>query len=518
MTGADEHTPESIQTPDTVETRIGKLEFTDGAPSAETVEKVYDQLDFSRGVNAFLNTFQGASLAAMRKGYLEIGVKDNDFTLFSELMDSQSLFLTANCDTVYWWGFVDLSDGPMVIDVPQLSPPSAILGTVDDMWFQWVTDFGLPGPDRGHGGKYLLVPPRYEGPLPDSGFHVSHARTNRVTALARAFMIDNEPSGPAAEVKESFRVYPYAPGAEGTAIGTYLAGDGPLAADAEIPQTNFVECSGKAFNTIPPNDYSYWELINEVVQEEPAEAGDPEILGQLASLGIVKGKPFKPDKRMKGILEDAVAVGNATARAALFAPREQEGEGFAYYEGSDWRNPLFAGGFEFLDPPPQITADGVVAADSDGARKINSRIAFFYLATGITPAMCMHLTGVGSQYLLATRDSDGNDLDGAKTYKLHLPADIPYERFWSVMLYDNQTRSMLQTSQPKPDLGSQSGTVKENDDGSIDVYFGPEAPKGAENNWLQTVPGKGFLPILRFYSPKKSFFDKSWQPSEIEKV
>jgi hypothetical protein len=128
----------------------------------------------------------------------------------------------------------------------------------------------------------------------------------------------------------------------------------------------------------------------------------------------------------------------------------------------------------------------------------------------------MHLTGIGSQYLLATRDSNGDSLDGARSYKLRLPADIPFERFWSVMLYDTQTRSMLQTSQPKPDLGSQSGTVAENDDGSIDIHFGPEAPDGAENNWLQTVPGKGFLPVLRFYSPKASFFDKTWRPSEIE--
>jgi hypothetical protein len=511
-------TPQSIQTPDTVETRLGTLDFRDGAPSAETVAKVYDQLDFSRGVEAFLNSFQGASIAAIRKGFQEIGVDDNDFVLFSELMDSQSLFLTANCDTVYFWGFVDLGDGPMVLEVPKLTAPSAILGTIDDMWFKWVTDFGLPGPDRGEGGKYLVVPPGYDGPLPDSGYHVSHVRTNRVTALGRAFMIDNDPSRPAAEVKESLRVYPYTPGSEGTAVGTFLAGQAPLAAPPEIRETKFLECSGRAMNTIPPNDYSYWEAIDEVVQTEPADAGDPEILGQLASVGIVKGKPFEPDERMRAILEDAVAVGNATARTALFAPREQEGEGFAYYEGSDWRNPLFAGGFEFLDPPPQITADGVVAAESDGARKLNSRIAFFYLATGITPAMCMRLTGIGSQYLLATRDSDGEYLDGTKTYKMNLPADVPYERFWSMMLYDNQTRSMLQTGQPKPDIGSQSGTVAENDDGSTDIYFGPECPAGVEDNWLQTVPGKGWIPILRLYSPKASFFDKSWRPSEIEVV
>jgi hypothetical protein len=509
-------TPQSIHTPDTVETRLGTLSFRDGAPSAETAEKLYDHLDFSRGVEAFLGSYKGASLAAIRKGFLEIGVQDNDVLIFSELMDSHSLFLTANCDTIYFVGFVDLSDGPMVIDVPKLSAPSGILGTIDDMWFQWMTDFGLPGPDRGEGGKYLFVGPGYEGPLPDSGFHVSHARTGQILILGRAFMIDNDPSGPVAEIKDSFRVYPYTAGAEGTAIASFLAGEAPLAAMPELPETRFIEGSGKAFNTIPPNDYSYWEAINEVVQAEPAEAGDPEILGYLAAVGIVKDKPFAPDERMRGILEDAVAVGNATARTIAFAPREEEG--FYYYEDSSWFNPLWIGGYEFIDPPPEITPEGAVAADSDGARKLNSRIAFLYPATGITPAMCMRLTGVGSQYLFATRDSGGEYLDGAKSYKLNLPAGIPFERFWSVVLYDNQTRSMLQTDQPKPDLGSQSGTVAENDDGSIDVYFGPECPAGVESNWLQTVPGKGWFTLLRLYSPKASFFDKSWRPSEIEIV
>ena len=178
---------------------------------------------------------------------------------------------------------------------------------------------------------------------------------------------------------------------------------------------------------------------------------------------------------------------------------------------------LFTGGYQFLDPPPQITADGPVPAPSDGARKLNSRIAFFYPATGTTPAMCMRLTGIGSQYLIAMRDSGGEFLDGDRSYRLTLPPGIPESRFWSVILYDNQTRSMLQTGQPRPDLGSQSGTVQANPDGSTDIYLGPTAPDGAaETNWLQTVPGKGFFAILRLYNPLQPFFDKTWRPSEIE--
>ena len=198
-----------------------------------------------------------------------------------------------------------------------------------------------------------------------------------------------------------------------------------------MPETRFIEGSGVAVNTIPPNDFGYWETINALVQQEPAGAGDPETMGLLAAVGIVKGQPFKPGQRMRKILEDAVAVGNATARTISFAPRPEEG--FAYYPGSAWINMLFTGGYQFLDPPPQITADGPVPAPSDGARKLNSRIAFFYPATGTTPAMCMRLTGIGSQYLIAMRDSGGEFLDGGRSYRLTLPPGIPESRFWSVI-------------------------------------------------------------------------------------
>ena len=157
--GASPDTLKSISTPDKIESRLGTLEFNDGAPSEATAALLYDHLDFIHGVQAFIDAYPGASTTAIRRGFRSVGAEDNSMVLFSELMDSASLFLTANCDTFYFLGFVDLSEGPMVIDVPAL--PSGILGTIDDMWFRWVTDFGLPGPDRGQGGRYLLVGPGY---------------------------------------------------------------------------------------------------------------------------------------------------------------------------------------------------------------------------------------------------------------------------------------------------------------------------------------------------------------------
>ena len=262
-------------------------------------------------------------------------------------------------------------------------------------------------------------------------------------------------------------------------------------------------------------------MLNEAVQSQPADAMDPEIAGQIAAVGIVKGKPFSPDARMKKILTDALAVGNATMRAMSLAPRDSEGFGY-YGADSKWINGLFPGGYEFLTPPPEITKEGVKPYPSDGARKLNARTWFFYSVTGITPAMCMRLENVGSQYLMTVKDSQGNPYDGSKTYKATLPPKIPAARFWSFTLYDNQSRSMLDTPQRYPRAGSQtypSPAAEANADGSTTVYFGPTQPTGVKRgNWIQTDPKKGCFAILRLYSPLQPFFSKEWRAGEIELV
>jgi hypothetical protein len=506
----------SISTPTRVDSRLGELEFVDGVPSARTSELVQDHLDFVHALNAYLNGFPGASTVAVRKGFHEAGVDDNSIMIFSELMGSESLFLTANADTVYFIGIVDLTSGPMVID----TPPQA-LGLFDDMWFQWIVDFGLPGPDRGEGGRFLLVPPGYDGALPDSGYHVRYSRTTKALLIGRSFLSDNDPAPTVKTIKSTLKLYPYVPGGFGTSIGTLLEGHVRPGKPAAIPETTFVEGSGVAFNTIPPSDFGFFELLNELVQDEPADSNtNIELMGDLAAIGIVKGKPFKPDERMRGILEDAAVVGSATARALVFDPRASEG--FAYYEGSEWGLPLWVGGYSFETPPPLVTKEGIKPLPPTGARTLNARTSFFYAYTGITPAMCMRLTGVGSQYIVAFKDSDGNRLDGGKSYQVTLPPDIPAGRFWSLTAYDNETRSMLQTPQRFPRAGSQSypsPAAIADDDSSTTVVFGPEQPADTpDGNWIQTTDGKGWFAILRLYSPGQSYFDKSWRPSEIEEL
>jgi hypothetical protein len=467
--------PPSITTPDSVETRLGTLRFFDGFPDDATVQKVYDNLDFQRGVQAFLTALPAAAVSAMRKGIRMFG-PDNQTVLIAEsLLDSHTLWGIPNTETIYSNMLLDTTDGPLVIAVPP-----HVLGLINDFWGRYVIDVGNAGPDRGRGGKYLLLPPGHAGDVPD-GYFVARSRTYGNVMGVRGFAVNGDPRPAVASVKQQLRVY-------------------PLAYAANPPEMHFVDISGAAFNMIPANDASFFEEVAIVVQEEPLEAVDPETRGLLASIGIQKGKAFVPDARMQGILAEAAAVGNATARALVFRTRDRD----AYlYPNSAWKVLFIGNDYQF---------------SPGGVLNLDARTLLFYLGEGVTPAMMVKMVGIGSQYALAYVDANGEPFDGSKSYQLHLPGGIPAKDFWSVVVYDPQTRSMLQTDQRFPSLSSQKEKITVNPDASVDVYFGPEPPPGKEANWVQTVPGKGWFVGLRLYGPLEPWFDKTWRPGEIEMV
>ena len=485
--------PESVTTPDRVETRIGTLEFFDGIPTKETSQLVYDHLDFSRAKEAFLNGIPAASIEALRRGAASLGqTKSNQVLYFDELMDSKALFLTGNTSTVYAIPILDLKkDGPTVVEIPAGAGP----GTVNDAFFRFVVDMGAPGPDRGKGGKYLILPPDYEGDLegPIGGkaqvvdgetYFVAKSSSYVAWIGLRGFLVDGQPDAAAKMWRDGLKIY-------------------PLAMKDNPPKMEFISGSGKSFNTIHANNFEFYEELHTVIEREPVEMLDPELRGLFASIGIEKGKPFTPDARMKQIMTEAVAVANATSRALLWDERNKDE---FLYEGSYWKRGYPGDNYQFLKD------------EGAGGRNLDARTSFYYFATVNTPAMAMKLVGAGSQYAWGYRDSAGNYLDGSMTYKLNIPKDAPALKFWSVCVYDPQTRSMLQTDQTFPSKQSQRDKLIANEDGSIDLYFGPKAPAGKEANWTQTVPGKGWFCLLRLYSPTEPWFNKTWRPGEIELV
>ena len=467
---------ESIVIPDELDTRIGRLKFFDGFPLAETANTALDYLDFHRGVDIFLDEMRAASMFALREGHREVGVnKFNQVGVFMSLMDSKSLWLTANTETVYASTFFDLSEvGPIVIE----SPPD-VLGLLDDMWMRYVGDIGRAGPDRGKGGKFLILPPGHQGEVPN-GYFVFRSKTYGVWLLLRGFLVDGDPKPATESLRKHLRIY-------------------PLSMKGKPPAMEFVDLSGKFHNTIHANDFEFFEEINSLIQSEHDDAISAAHRGRLALIGIEKGMLFDPNDSMRRSLNEAALVGAVIARSLTWASRDD----MVYVYPDDdrtWINPFANGNHEFM---------------SGNWLHRDARGIFMYNAIGITPAMAVAMPGIGSQYAGAGRDANGAYLDGAKTYKLTLPKDIPAKDFWSIVLYDSQTRSMLQTDHQFPSLNSERDVVGVNSDGLTDIYFGPTSPAGMEKNWIQTVPGKGFWLILRLYGPLQPWFDKTWRPGKI---
>ena len=431
---------------------------------------------------------------AFGKGFESIGAEHNDVVIFSELMDSSSLFLTGNADTVYYLSGIDLTKGPMVIE-----QPSDGVGTINDMWFSWIIDIGGPGPDRGLGGKYLIVGPGYDGPLPEGGYFVAHSKTNRVLYAARAYLVDNDPEAGGRERQEEPEDLSLRAGRlSARASRRRSKARSHLQASRRSPRRSSSRAATCRSTRSRRATIGFFEMINENVQNEPATSYDVELAGQLAAIGIVHGKEFAPDERMKKILDRRRRRRPGDRPGAELALRRCSIRIGPITKGSQWGNMLWEGG-AFFETPPPLFEDGMFKPlPPTGARTLDSRTRLL---------LRLHARLPGHDHAHPGRRlavSDGLPrcrtaipFDGAKTYKVTLPKDIPAEAFWSFTLYDNQTRSMLQTPQKYPRAGSQSypsPAAEAAADGTTTVYFGPTQPEGvARGNWIQTDPEEGLV-------------------------
>lgn len=458
---------------ETEDTRIGKLTFESGYPSDETVKKLYDEMDFQRACQAYLWGIPAVGLHEWAKAHFNVfKAKSGEMLSYLDFAEKQGI-LTPNYTTPYVATFIDLEkSGPMVVEIPA----GLMAGMILDGWQRVLEDLGVVGPDKGKGGKYLILPPGH-AKVNATGYYVVYSPSNVVLAGVRLLGADKEKA--IAELIPGIKTYTWSPKGTGAAMPVRRAGD-------------------EKWSQMPPRGMAYWESLNEFIQQEPVMERDRLIFAQLRFLGIEKGKPFNPDDRQKKILDDAVVVGEAMAKANTSDKRVEP----PFWPGTHWKHAL------------------VVSVDQRAPNydQFDERAAWFYEAVVISKGMLTQTPGVGQRYIAAYKDSKGQWLNGSNTYKLHVPPNPPVKQFWSATYYDEDTRQMAATPQGRPDISSRKEDIVKNSDGSIDVYFGPKAPEGHETNWVQTNPGKGWFTYFRFYGPTEPFFDKSWALSDFEKI
>ena len=456
---------------ETLATRSGDFEFVNGYPTDDAAERLRELQLFNRATEVYLTQLMPVSEMALRQGLRSFGAtKPTQVVVWEQLMDAKTVLLTANTETVYAISHLALKDdGPTVIEAPP-----HMLGFIQDGLQRYLADIGPLGPDKGAGGRFVVLPPDFEGDDPD-GYFVVRSPTYSVTFAVRGFQVDGS-TDRAVELMKQINVYPLA--------------------TATSPQTmEFLNGSGHDIDTLFPDNFGFFELLAMIVDEEPADVFGPLERWLMQAIGIEKGTAFVPDDKTKALLGEAARLGGAMARVNTYASSAAD---VYFYPDRKWQGALAGVSYTFLkDVVPQIDARNYV----------------YYMAAGNSPAMMEKNVGQGSQYLWTYRDANGDYLDGAKNYRLHVPPDVPIKNFWSVVVYDALSRSELQSGQPLPSV-SQYSDPAVNADGSVDIAFGPQRPKGAEN-WIATVPGRGWFPIFRFYSPTEAYFDKTWQLEDI---
>jgi hypothetical protein len=466
-----------------IQTHIGTLKYEigdqfTGYPTKETVNELFYEMDFQRATQAYLWGLPMVAVGSWFQGHENLGAGDLAIVQYITPV-SKAGILTANEATPYTIVNTNLANtGPVVMEVPA----GPIVGMVDDVWQRVIVDIGLPGPDGGKGGKYLILPPGINAPADvPKDYFVYKSPTNHILSGFRVLSWMVKSREEAVEIENKIKIY------------KYDDRNNPPARDVVVVENN------EKYDTKQPRDMEYWKIVKKIIDQEPVLERDRLIMSMLVSLGIEKGKPFNPTPQQEEILLKAVQVGEQMAKAQTYAKPERFAD---YFNDYGWPNLL------------------VTSADdkSEHYDQMYRRATFTYEAMSRAWAMFTDQVGVGQVYLTQYKDGNSKWLDGSKDYVLNIPKDAPAELFWSIAVYSTDTRCLIQNEAGFASLGSRTESMKVNDDGSVDLYFGPLAPKGNESNWIQTNNGEAWFTYLRLYGPSETYFDKSWPLKGINLV
>jgi hypothetical protein len=451
--------------------------FSRGEAEALRVELVYQ-----RAVHAYMTMQPALNVIGMRDGSeAKFGKGYNILPIWKDRMDSRTWVPTPNADVIYAMSYLDLKEtGPLVVNAPP-----HVIGMFTDFFQRTLTDVGAVGPDRGDGGLFLLLPPGYDGHVP-SGYFTFTSSTYNVFLFFRTVMTqgDGEPDpAPAAELAAQTRVFPL------------------WTVEKDVAPMQFPNASGIRLDMMYPTDFAYWTKLKEFIDYEPVIAIDPELRGVLASIGIIKGEPFDPPAWQRDALERALV--EAPKMILAMAQLGRDDRRTFYYEDRQWERAWAGATAEWMQ---------------DSYLDLNARARFFQYAYSSAPAMNNRTTGAGAKYPYAIRDADGEFLDGGNTYRLHLPPNPPAALFWAATAYNITDGTMPETEQLLPSTNGYYDIPK-NDDGSIDLYFGPAKPEGiVDAAFVQTIPGRHFVVALRLYGTEHAFYDQTWIPDDFVKV
>ena len=454
--------------------RVGNLEFVNDYPTEETAKTLREELQFQAAVQTYLWSFPIANVMSLREGHRSVGINNTAIPIFEDRLTPNTVVPTGNQTTIYAYNVLTLEDEPMVLVVPP-----DVVGFVGDAWQRPQGDLGRPGPDKGKGGKFLLVPPGYTGEIPSEGYYIEPCATKNVFWLIRGFVYDGNTEATVNNLKQ-IKLYPLS--------------------NPEAKQ-EYLNASQMPASCIPPRGTDYYKLIAKALNEETVQIHDRVMMGMASVLGIEKGKAFNPDPEMLVILEEAEKVAFAMNATLSF---ESVSESAPAYPGtkSKWE-------FCFQTNSPSF--------DSEHHLELYERAAFTHQAMTGANAMVLQLRGKGSKYIFTSRDTEGNHLNGSHSYKLNIPANVPAKDFWEICVYDAKTRSIINTGRPLSAINTDA-KKSINEDGSIDIYFGPTPPPQGEDNWIKTNPDEGFFMYFRFYGPLEPFYDKSWKINDVVKV